>query len=443
MADVFEDEAEQTVSIHDYLKDVEEQELEADLILGGDDGKECTYNKGYMKRQAIFSCLTCTPDGNAGVCTACSLSCHDGHEIVELWTKRKFRCDCGNSKFGPFYCKLFANKDPENLENSYNQNFRGSYCTCSHPYPDPDTEEQREMIQCCICEDWLHEEHLGLESFDEIPRDEENEPLYEDFICQACTIICSFLTLYPPNVWAPVRQSDGVVITEKEGEDAPSTCESSGKLENSISSYHSPKMDSANTHADSETVSSEKGMVVGEKSEENMDLNQRSQNAVLSSKCVLGVDLLAASLVLEKRKPMFLSKNWRNLLCRCGTCVDFYAQKGISFLVDREDSIVEYEKMAKQKREENLQEQEGVELNLLNNLGHVKKMEILSGIADMKHEICSFLESFDSSKPITSADVHEPVAGIGSDPGLEKSRKYVEFLMFKFREDITYTAGFL
>lgn len=59
---------------------------EADLVLGGDDGKECTYNKGYMKRQAIFSCLTCTPDGNAGVCTACSLSCHDGHQVVVfLW----------------------------------------------------------------------------------------------------------------------------------------------------------------------------------------------------------------------------------------------------------------------------------------------------------------------------------------------------------------------
>lgn len=57
-------------------------EKEADLVLGGDEGKECTYNNGYMKRQAIFSCLTCTPDGNAGVCTACSLSCHDGHEVI-------------------------------------------------------------------------------------------------------------------------------------------------------------------------------------------------------------------------------------------------------------------------------------------------------------------------------------------------------------------------
>ena len=89
-------------------------------------------------------------------------------KIVELWTKRNFRCDCGNSKFGEFYCKIFPNKDVENAENAYNHNFKGSYCTCGRPYPDPDAEEQVEMIQCCLCEDWFHEEHLGLESSNEV-----------------------------------------------------------------------------------------------------------------------------------------------------------------------------------------------------------------------------------------------------------------------------------
>lgn len=87
---------------------------------------------------------------------------------MELWTKRKFRCDCGNSKFGEFFCKLFADKDPENLENSYSQNFKGSYCTCGRPYPDPVAKEQVEMIQCCICEDWFHENHLGLEPSEKV-----------------------------------------------------------------------------------------------------------------------------------------------------------------------------------------------------------------------------------------------------------------------------------
>lgn len=87
---------------------------------------------------------------------------------MELWTKRNFRCDCGNSKFGEFFCKLFPSKDVENAENSYNHNFKGVYCTCNRPYPDPDVEEQVEMIQCCICEDWFHEEHIGLEPSDEV-----------------------------------------------------------------------------------------------------------------------------------------------------------------------------------------------------------------------------------------------------------------------------------
>lgn len=56
----------------------------------------------------------------------------------------------------------------ENVENLYNHNFKGSYCTCGRPYPDPDAEEQVEMIQCCVCEDWFHEEHIGLESSDEV-----------------------------------------------------------------------------------------------------------------------------------------------------------------------------------------------------------------------------------------------------------------------------------
>ncbi|KAF8380057.1 hypothetical protein HHK36_027527 [Tetracentron sinense] len=424
MADAFEDEAEQTVSIHEYLKDVEEQELEADLVLGGDEGNECTYSKGYMKRQAIFSCLTCTPGGNAGVCTACSLSCHDGHEIVELWTKRNFRCDCGNSKFGEFYCKLLADKDTENVENSYNQNFKGSYCTCERPYPDPDAEEQVEMIQCCICEDWFHEDHLGLESSGEIPRNEEGEPLYEDFICKACAVVCSFLTVYPESFWASISQHDAPVNTNKEKNvlgNAPSACASSENIDTGNCSYHSPEMGGIITKDEINTVSVDNGVLLGENSEKNTGLNQCSQNSVLGGKCVIGVDLQVAPLVLEKKKPMFLSKNWRDFLCRCGTCVDFYSQKGIGFLIEREDSIVEYEKMAKQKREEKLQQQEGVELNLLNKMGHVEKMEILSGIADMKNEIQSFLETFDSSKPITSADVHQVFEN------LAKKRRHVLF----------------
>ena len=44
-----------------------------------------------MKRQPLYACLTCSPVENeksAGVCLACSLHCHESHNLVELYTKR-------------------------------------------------------------------------------------------------------------------------------------------------------------------------------------------------------------------------------------------------------------------------------------------------------------------------------------------------------------------
>ncbi|KAL0329955.1 UNVERIFIED_CONTAM: putative E3 ubiquitin-protein ligase UBR7 [Sesamum radiatum] len=409
MADAFDDEVEgePTISIKDYLEAVEEEELlcififvvfrpitgefgpvlrpyfislgdpEADLVLGGDEGKECTYSKGYMKRQAIFSCLTCTPDGNAGFAL-----------LVACLAMMAMRCDCGNSKFGGSFCKLLASKDVENANNVYNHNFKGTYCTCDLPYPDPNAEEQVEMIQCCICEDWFHEEHIGLQSSDKIPRDESGEPLYEDFICQGCAVVCSFLTYYPQTISSPDPSSSS---KEKAVLETEPPVISSGKLEN--------KSDSTLSNANSVAVLAE--------AKPTVDVKECSEVAGPSTKCIIGIDLFGNPRTIDSSKPIFLSKNWREVLCRCENCSNFYAQKGIGFLLDKEDSIAEYERVAKQKRNENLQKQEGVELNFLNNLGHVAKMEILSGIADMKNEFCAFLESTDPSKPITTADVQQ------------------------------------
>lgn len=115
------------------------------------------------------------------------------------------------------------------------------------------------------------------------------------------------------------------------------------------------------------------------------------QAAGPSKTCSLGINLLEAAPSQEKSGAMFLFKNWRESLCKCEQCTDFYSQKGISFLLDEEDSIAEYEKMAKQKRNEKQQLQQGLEMNFLNKLGHVEKMEFLSGVADMKNELHSFL----------------------------------------------------
>jgi len=144
-----------------------------------------------MPRQALYACETCsTADREpAGVCLACSLTCHDGHQLTELYTKRNFRCDCGNSKFsGVLTCKLCRDKEPRN-DNVYSHNFRGLYCTCSRPYPDPEDSVDDVMLQCAICEDWFHGRHLGV---DVVPDEED----FDEVVCEKCLEQCQFIRLY-------------------------------------------------------------------------------------------------------------------------------------------------------------------------------------------------------------------------------------------------------
>ncbi|XP_035764843.1 putative E3 ubiquitin-protein ligase UBR7 [Neolamprologus brichardi] len=144
---------EQTVSLVDVLEEDEELEEEASAVLAGSDSDHCSYPQGYVKRQALYACNTCTPKGSeaAGICLACSYKCHEGHDLFELYTKRNFRCDCGNGKFSELQCKLHPDKDEVNSLNKYSQNFFGVYCTCGRPYPDP--EDQHFLcVYVCVCD---------------------------------------------------------------------------------------------------------------------------------------------------------------------------------------------------------------------------------------------------------------------------------------------------
>lgn len=213
----------------------------------------------------------------------------------------------------------------------------------------------------------------------QIPRDEEGEPLYEDFICQKCSPVCYFLKLYPKTIWASGKkklasETDTSNSTVMEG--GPSGQVNIEKHENGA----------LVDHVGGEKTSMENGTAQNIAVPEKAILGSSSGNI-----CKLGMDVNTVPDVTEKSMPFFMSKGWRDTLCRCEICTKFYAQRGIAYLVDKEDSIEEYEKIAKQKREKKLEQQEGAETNFLNSLNHVQKIEILSGINDMKNEFQSFL----------------------------------------------------
>ncbi|GAC99055.1 zinc finger protein Mlo2 [Pseudozyma hubeiensis SY62] len=142
----------------------------------------CTHERGYI-RQPVYACKTC---GGGGVCAGCSVSCHADHELVELFNKRKFRCDCGTPNLyrqtepnhanrltrlteqlaypeGAQPCSLRKpGFNPQNDANTYNHNFDGGFCYCERGQTyDPEKEDET-MFQCIVCEEWLHESCTSL-----------------------------------------------------------------------------------------------------------------------------------------------------------------------------------------------------------------------------------------------------------------------------------------
>ncbi|KAE8225740.1 hypothetical protein CF319_g1569 [Tilletia indica] len=171
----------------------------------------CTHSNGSV-RQLVFSCRTCASDGEGpkGVCAGCSVACHAEHDLVELFHRRNFRCDCGTSKSpaSTDKTKPCTLREPpyavENDENRYDHNFEGEFCYCERGKTYNPHEEKETMFQCIICEDWLHESCTTLrresekkegdaqkagstetELNDDAPSLLDHE-LFEQLVCDAC-----------------------------------------------------------------------------------------------------------------------------------------------------------------------------------------------------------------------------------------------------------------
>jgi len=192
---------EESMTLEEFMRDEDEMMKEAEALLGGIDEDACSYPEGYLPRQPLYSCKTCAEASGqlAGICYACSLHCHDGHDLIELYTKRNFCCDCGNSRFKDIKCKLFEEKIQVNALNVYTDNFKGLYCVCKKPYPpEEDSEELKgeEMHQCVVCEDWFHLSHIAPgKSIEELSA-AANRGEYAEIICTECANRLPFLAMY-------------------------------------------------------------------------------------------------------------------------------------------------------------------------------------------------------------------------------------------------------
>lgn len=345
-----------TCSLQDVFDYEKESNEIASAVLGASDPTDCSYKNGYVYRQALYCCITCltqkkstlTPEQIEakeflhGICLACSYECHSNHELLELYTKRSFRCDCGNSKLpGTAKCKLVANKETTNSLNKYNHNFEGQYCNCNRPYPETDgkvDEANDDMIQCSICEDWHHQSHL--KGGDKFP---ENEDDYEEMICQGCMSKNQFLWNYQGYIsLKPTKDTTNADSTEEVN------------VEN-VAEDQAPKLT------------------------ECFLKNHRLKNKNLK--------------IEEMDQACCFLDGWREGLCKCSECLELYKKNDVEFLLNINDPISYYETLGKSKQTSEIDENQLIDAQL-SKLNRTSRVEFLHGVNDFKTELTDFLAGF-------------------------------------------------
>ncbi|XP_074091543.1 putative E3 ubiquitin-protein ligase UBR7 [Macrotis lagotis] len=396
-------EQEPVVSLVDVLEEDEELENEACAVLGGSDSEKCSYSQGSVKRQALYACSTCTPEGEepAGICLACSYECHGSHKLFELYTKRNFRCDCGNSKFKNLECKLLPEKGKLNSGNKYNDNFFGLYCICKRPYPDPEDEIPDEMIQCVVCEDWFHGRHLGA-----IPPESGD---FQEMVCQACMKRCSFLWAYAaqlavPTVTKIITAEDDAVLNVDGTEDQKII-----KAENGANTHENIPEESVlekekDIREENETEQvDEPSTSSGSESDLQTVSMKGLQNIESHSGCKLK-DLRTKKYV-KQDTATFWPHNWRNKLCTCSDCMKMYADLEVLFLTDEYDTVLAYEN--KGKSDQGTDRRDPL-MDTLNSMNRVQQVELICEYNDLKTELKDYLRRFaDEGTVVKREDIQQ------------------------------------
>ncbi|KAI8330137.1 hypothetical protein BD560DRAFT_416474 [Blakeslea trispora] len=267
-------EEEETITAVDYVETQEELEREAYSTLPGKFEK-CTFPMGYI-RQPIYACKTCQVDSVAGICYSCSIACHASHDLLELFPKRHFRCDCGLLDH-PCELMIPAKKMIQfNDQNQYNHNFKGRYCRCDQFY-DPEKEEEV-MYQCVACEDWFHQRCIG-----QIPESIEE---FECYVCRTCTAKYPFL-MHLPDAHFSYGLSNG-----------------------------------------NEPISQ---WILPEPSEPAEPMTKKQKTTTCRN---LTMDTLPKHDHIE----MFLQDRWRDSLCRCDKCLEAYKLHEVDYLLGEEET---------------------------------------------------------------------------------------------------------
>ena len=256
----------------------------------------CTFEKGYID-QPVYSCRTCAEilGHPVGVCYGCYLECHLGHDkVVELFTKRKFRCDCPTLSGTTCECSLYqgdVSPPPTNPLNKYSPNFDDIFCWCGRSYS---ADSNAVMIQCFVCEDWFHSNCITEDNSFKYPLTESDDV----FVCKDCLEQHPLLKHY-------------------------------GHLQTPLDATTEPISASANLPSkfESETTATQAP-------------HQSSPTENVDGSCLLSSEPSGSKLITTHA---LFAPGWTSKLCRCKSCVEAFAREGIAYLLEEKPNDTEEE----------------------------------------------------------------------------------------------------
>ncbi|ORY92209.1 hypothetical protein BCR43DRAFT_497965 [Syncephalastrum racemosum] len=424
--------SEEVITAQEYIDRQTALEKEAQEVLPGKFEK-CTFEQGYI-RQALYACKTCTrsDDEPSGMCYSCSIACHSDHELLELFPKRNFRCDCGvPGKFGGTPCELSKGQQKatsDNDKNTYNHNFKGLYCRCNQFY-DPEKEEN-EMYQCLVCEDWFHERCIGS-----IPEGIDD---FDTYICRECTAQYPFLiqkpsrwcsiglakAMEPVHCWllppqkteqAESEKHDG---TEQTPETLPDMQISPPKevQQQDANAAEPNQLAGQKRKTDEENIGSEKRPKNDEQARDDTGRKQNVIRGELDGVLKNTPSCNIVTIVGNDKADLFLQDGWRQHLCSCdnvsgvrmsmcaliiyGQCKNLLSKHAVQYLLKEEDT---YEPEDDKDTGKSLMD---LGMEQLNSVDRVKALEGIMAFQAMSGHLRDFLEDFrKTDKVVTEADI--------------------------------------
>ena len=239
--------------------------------------------------------------------------------------------------------------------------------------------------------------------------------MFEELICQSCASSLDFLSYYD-EVLVPFT---GVSSNHKEGELIGTICGETTDFAHSIVDIDGCQTSPANSLKEPSSLDSkshpnptlEGNINLGHERDgfdepgTQTDINRlgcklrpREDLSYTKGNCTIFDEKYSkdnnngesSSIHTSSGRALFLKRNWRSELCQCDVCCGMYSKKGVSFLIDHNDTLIKYEETAKLKRKEKMEATNGHDLSFLNGLGHTGQIEFLHGLNDMTTELSAF-----------------------------------------------------